>query len=128
MSYHNNYPRRRSRLGAAVHGFFYPNEAYRLGTRTVSAEREADYYSRSARNSEERAFSAERERNDAEYDAEYNARLYERERQRRTQMQQGTVEYGRQHLQRGYRNGYRDGTGIRTRLQADRDVWGMHMV
>lgn len=111
MSYHNNYPRPRSRLGAAVHGFFHPNEAYRLGTRTFSAEREADYYSRSARNSEERAFSAERERNDAEYDAEYNARLYERERQRRTQMQRGTVEYGRQHLQRGYRNGYRDGTG-----------------
>ncbi|KAL8749951.1 MAG: hypothetical protein Q9199_007376 [Rusavskia elegans] len=111
MSYHNNYPRPRSRLGAAVHGFFHPNEAYRLGTRTFSAEREADYYSRSARNSEERAFSAERERNDAEYDAEYNARLYERERQRRTQMQWGTVEYGRQHLQRGYRDGYRDGTG-----------------
>ncbi|KAL8976001.1 MAG: hypothetical protein Q9205_007910, partial [Flavoplaca limonia] len=53
MSYPYDAPRPRSRLGAAVHSFFHPNEAYRLGQRTLSAEREADYYARSARNSEE---------------------------------------------------------------------------
>lgn len=65
MPCYNDYPNPRSRLGAAVHGFFHPNEAYSLGRRTASAERDADYYPRSARNSEERAFSAERERNSA---------------------------------------------------------------
>lgn len=85
MSYRYEAPRPRSRLGAAVHSFFYPNEASRLGQRTLSAEREADYYARSARNSEERALSAKYERNSAEYDAEYNARLADREHQRRRQ-------------------------------------------
>ena len=110
MSYRYDAPRPRSRLGAAVHSFFHPNEAYRLGQRTLSAEREADYYARSARNSEERATSAEYERNSAEYDAEYNAHLADREHQRRLQAQRTTHDYGRRNLRRGYRVGYRDGS------------------
>lgn len=103
MSYQYHAPRPRSHLGAAVHSFFHPNEAYRLGQRTLSAEQEADYYARSARNSEERALSAE-------YDAEYNARLAGREHQRRLQAQLSTHERGSRSLQRGYQVGYRDGS------------------
>ncbi len=75
MPYPYDAPRPRSRLGAAVHSFFHPNEVYRLGQRTLSAEREVDYYARSARNSEERALSAEYDRNSAEYAADHHARL-----------------------------------------------------
>ncbi|KAL8884741.1 MAG: hypothetical protein Q9215_007276, partial [Flavoplaca cf. flavocitrina] len=131
MPYPYDAPRPRSRLGAAVHSFFHPNEAYRLGQRTLSAEREADYYARSARSSEERAMSAEYERNRAEYDAEYNAHLADREHQRRSQAQRSTHEYGRRNLQRGYQVGYRDGSvdmhhaASGQRRVGSRRVWDM---
>lgn len=144
MSYPYDAPHPRSRLGAAVHSFFHPNEAYRLGQRTLGAEQEANYYARSACNSEERALSAEYERNSTEYDAEYNARLADREHQRRLQAQRSTHEYGSRSPQRGYQVGYRDGSrnvhhvasgqrrvgyaygvvdGYGTRLRRSRRVW-----
>ncbi|KAL8733760.1 MAG: hypothetical protein Q9166_001954 [cf. Caloplaca sp. 2 TL-2023] len=114
--YDDDYPRRRSRLGAAIRGFFDPDESYRSEQRAFSAERDARYASRSARNSEERAMSAERELNWAERDlgraetaAEYNARLYEEERYRRQRAQRRSAGYAREGLRRGYGYGYEDG-------------------
>ncbi|KAL8668726.1 MAG: hypothetical protein Q9168_006653 [Polycauliona sp. 1 TL-2023] len=110
MSYRPTNHRPRSRLGAAVHSFFHPDEAYHLNRRATSAERDADNYAHSARNSEERALSAERDCRDAEHDADYNARLYDREHHRRAQIQRSAHGYGRQLAQRGYGMGYRDGS------------------
>ncbi|KAL8861928.1 MAG: hypothetical protein Q9178_001798 [Gyalolechia marmorata] len=121
MSYYyddDDPPRHRSRLGAAFHSLFHPNENYEAQERALRAEQEADYASRSAHYYHERAAGAESRRNWAERDlyvadqaARINGRRYNEELRRRQRTQDRTMQYGRREMRRGYRTGYEDGSG-----------------
>ncbi|KAL8911243.1 MAG: hypothetical protein Q9171_003541 [Xanthocarpia ochracea] len=120
MSYYysDDQPHHRSRLGAAFHSLFHPNENYQAQERALRAEQEARYASRSAYYYHERAAGAESRRNWAERDlyiadraARINGRRYNEELYRHQRTRDRTVQYGRREMRRGYRAGYHDGSG-----------------
>ncbi len=122
MSYYydddDDRPRHRSRLGAAFHSLFHPNENYQAQERALRAEQEARYASRSAYYYHERAAGAENRRNWAERDlyvadraARINGRRYNEELYRRQRTRDRTMQYGRREMRRGYWTGYDDGSG-----------------
>ena len=121
MSYYyddDDRPHHRSRLVAAFHSLFHPNESYQAQERALRAEQEARHASRSAYYYHERAAGAENRRNWAERDlyvadraARINGRRYNEELYRRQHTRDRTVQYGRREMRRGYRTGYDDGSG-----------------